>query len=206
MPVAVVLCLPVREGDGTVWVLLGRKKKGFGRGKTVAPGGKIEAGESPAEAAARELAEETSLVADPRDLEDVASIAFRFPARPASDMDCVVFLARAALGTARESDELEPAWCRADALPTAAMWDDSSRWLPEVLAGRRLDVTVVLGPDNETVAGYASVDRSAFDGKVTDGTAGARTDVARTDGDPGSVPFPPPGRNGSRTARTGPGA
>ncbi|MET1035413.1 MAG: NUDIX domain-containing protein [Arthrobacter sp.] len=181
MPVAVVLCLPVREDDGTLTVLLGRKKKGFGRGKTVAPGGKIEAGETPAEAAARELAEETSLIVDPRDLEDVASIAFRFPARPASDMDCVVFLARAADGVARASDELEPMWCRADALPTAAMWDDSSRWLPELLAGRRLDVTVVLGSDNETVAAYTAVDR--------------------TDADPG--PVPPAGRNGRRTAVPG---
>lgn len=181
MPVAVVLCLPVREDDGALSVLLGRKKKGFGQGKTVAPGGKIEAGETPAEAAARELAEETSLVADPRDLEDVASIAFRFPARPALDMDCRVFLARSADGVARESDELDPVWCRADSLPTATMWDDSSRWLPALLGGRRLDVTVVLGTDNETVAAYEAVDRAAG----------------------GSQPVPPRGRNGSRTASPG---
>ena len=77
MPVAVVLCLPVREDDRGAFVLLGLKKTGFGRGRIVGPGGKIDPGESPEQAAARELEEETTLVVSPGDLEDAATIRFR---------------------------------------------------------------------------------------------------------------------------------
>lgn len=63
-PAAVVI---VRRGDGRVLALT--------RGDDFAdwhlPGGKVELGESPPQAAARELLEETGLVVDPADLQKV---------------------------------------------------------------------------------------------------------------------------------------
>ena len=55
MGAPVALCFLLRDGAMGREVLLGRKKRGFGRGKIVGLGGHLEAGETPAEAAAREL-------------------------------------------------------------------------------------------------------------------------------------------------------
>ena len=110
MPTQVVLCLPVLRGLNGTQVLLGLKKHGFGAGRVVAPGGKIEPGESPVQAAVRELHEETSVVAESESLEPAARVYFRFPYAPAADMDCTVFLARDFTGPAKATDELEPAW------------------------------------------------------------------------------------------------
>ena len=53
------LCLIRRTTAGGPEVLLGLKKTGFGQGRWVGLGGHIEDGEKPAEAAAREVAEES---------------------------------------------------------------------------------------------------------------------------------------------------
>ncbi|GER24302.1 hypothetical protein NCCP1664_27970 [Zafaria cholistanensis] len=155
-PTAVVLCFVLRAGVGGPEVLLGVKKTGFGRGKTVGVGGKVEPGESAAQAAVRELAEETGLVTVPEDLERAGTVAFRFPASPESDMDCTVFLARTAKGEAAESAEIAPVWCPVADLPFARMWEDSVLWLPRLLAGERFSATVLLAPDNESVAAFGT--------------------------------------------------
>lgn len=142
------LCFLVRDGQ----VLLGRKKRGFGEGRIVGPGGKVEPGERPVEAAVREVAEETGLRAAQGDLTKVAWITYRFPARPAWDQDARVFVTQRWSGEVTESDELEPRWWQADALPLGEMWDDARYWLPKVLAGDRVRVAAVFAPDCATVA------------------------------------------------------
>lgn len=156
---AVVLCLLQRGPADRREVLLGHKLRGFGHGKFVLPGGKIEPGEGPAEAAARELAEETGLHVDPSSLRGIATIRFIFPASPASDMYCTVFRAPAATGTARRTAELSPSWHPVDRLPLAQMWEDSPRWLTPLLHGRELDAEVVLAEDNLSVASYRAIPR-----------------------------------------------
>lgn len=158
MPTQVVLCLPVLRGLNGTQVLLGLKKHGFGAGRVVAPGGKIEPGESPVQAAVRELHEETSVVAESESLEPAARVYFRFPYVPAADMDCTIFLARDFTGPAKATDELEPAWYPAGHLPLEKMWDDSALWLGRLLTGERFDALVVLAKDNESVARFSTVD------------------------------------------------
>lgn len=158
LPTPVVLCLPVRHGLNGTQVLLGLKKHGFGAGRVVAPGGKIEPGESRAQAAVRELHEETSLVAATESLEPAARVYFRFPYAPQADMDCTIFLTRNFSGAATASDELEPAWYPIGHLPLAGMWDDSALWLGKLLAGERFDAQVILAEDNQTVARFAMLD------------------------------------------------
>ncbi|GAA1498889.1 8-oxo-dGTP diphosphatase [Paeniglutamicibacter kerguelensis] len=158
MPTQVVLCLPVLRGLNGAQVLLGLKRHGFGAGRVVAPGGKIEPGEAPAEAAARELREETAVMTDSDSLEPAARVYFRFPYAPATDMDCTVFLARDFTGPAKATDELEPAWYPLGHLPLERMWDDSALWLGLLLSGERFDAVVVLAEDNESVARFSKVD------------------------------------------------
>lgn len=156
-PTQVVLCLPVLHGLNGTQVLLGLKKRGFGKGRVVAPGGKIEPGESPAGAAVRELFEETAVLADEASLEPAARVYFRFPLTPAADMDCTVFLTRNFSGLAAASDELEPAWYPRGHLPLERMWDDSALWVGQILAGKRFDALVVLAQDNESVDRFSTV-------------------------------------------------
>ncbi|GAA4365944.1 8-oxo-dGTP diphosphatase [Paeniglutamicibacter cryotolerans] len=157
-PVNVVLCLPVRGAGTGAEVLLGLKRHGFGAGKVVAPGGKIEPGEAPADAATRELREETGLGALPDSLEPAARVLFRFPAAPAADMDCTVFLTRVFTGHAVPTDELLPEWHPVSAPPYPRMWDDSAYWLGLLLDGRRFDARIVLAENNQAVARFDLVD------------------------------------------------
>ena len=82
------LCLLTRTGgDGAREVLLGYKKTGFGTGKIVALGGHVEPGESAAEAAAREVKEESGIRVAPGSLTAAAHLTFPFPAHPSWDME-----------------------------------------------------------------------------------------------------------------------
>jgi len=131
---------PAEHEGGTVsrQVLLGEKLRGFGRGKIVGPGGHVEAGETDAEAAIRELAEETGVIASPDAVDRVATLRFRFPYDPSSDADVAVFLVADWSGSPADSDELTVRWYDVDTIPLDRMWDDDRYWLPRVLAGERL--------------------------------------------------------------------
>ncbi|MEB4615709.1 8-oxo-dGTP diphosphatase [Leucobacter sp. M11] len=133
-------------------VLLGEKRTGLGLGKVVAPGGKLEAGESPAEACAREVLEESGLTVRPEDLIPAGLLRYRFPYRPSWDQDSHVFLARAFSGTAADSDELRLGWVPSTQIPLERMWHDARLWLPGVLGGGGVALDIEFGPDNDTVA------------------------------------------------------
>lgn len=144
------LCLLIRKAEAGA-ILLGLKKKGFGAGKYVGFGGKIEDGESVLAAAMREVREETGLRVSEEDLEPVAELWFRFPARPEWNHRVHVFVAQRWQGSPQESPEMKPAWFALDELPWAQMWDDTAYWLPLVLAGQHLRVSFIYGSDNATV-------------------------------------------------------
>ena len=147
------LCLLTRtSGDGQREVLLGHKKTGLGTGKVVALGGHVEPGERPAEAAAREVKEESGIRVAAGSLTQVAHVTFLFPAHPSWDMDVEIFTAADWAGEAADSEEIRPQWFPVEALPFDQMWDDAPRWLPRVLAGERLRATFTYADDNETVA------------------------------------------------------
>lgn len=146
----------LRESPRGTEVLLGRKLRGLGEGRVVAPGGKLEPGESPAEAAVRELAEEVGLRADPRDLEPRGSLDYFFPHRPAWSQRSHVFVCRRWSGEVVASGELAAAFVPLDEVPYGQMWDDARFWLPAVLhSGAVVDRTFEFGADLEHV-----VDRS----------------------------------------------
>jgi 8-oxo-dGTP diphosphatase len=148
------LCLIIRhvEGsDGTREVLLGFKKSGFGAGRWVGLGGHIEDGEKPVDAAVREVAEESSLRVAPDSLSHMASLTFVFPARPSWDQTAEVFVTTEYCGEPMESTEVVPRWFAIGELPFEGMWDDARYWLPVVLDGERVTVTITFADDCATV-------------------------------------------------------
>ncbi|WAP50968.1 8-oxo-dGTP diphosphatase [Arthrobacter sp. ATA002] len=150
--VPVVLCFLIRETVESTEVLLGLKQTGFGIGRIVTLGGHVEPGETPAQAAVREVFEESGVVVAETDLEQAGTVEFMFPARPDWDMSTVVYRTRTWEGEPAPSAEIIPAWYPVGDVPYAQMWPDSAHWMPEVLAGRTFDVAITLASDNESVA------------------------------------------------------
>lgn len=146
------LCFLIDDpGDRPARVLLGRKRRGLGRGKIVGLGGHVEPGEDGPAAAIRETAEESGCVVEAAALRPAANLSFRFPDKPEWEQDVEVFIASRWQGDPVSTEEIIPAWHALDALPFDEMWDDNRYWLARVLAGERLTVHVVFGPDNQTV-------------------------------------------------------
>ncbi len=144
------LCILIR-GDPPQEVLLGMKKARFGAGKYNGFGGKVEDGETIAEATVREMSEEAGIDVRLEDLERVGRLCFLFPYKPEWEQVVHVYLARRWQGIPQESDEMAPAWFSVDAIPYEQMWDDDLYWLPRVLAGERVRATFAYRADNQTV-------------------------------------------------------
>ncbi len=122
-----VVCF-IRDGAR---VMLIHKKTGLGAGKINAPGGRIDPGESAAEAAVRETAEEIGMtVADPR---EVGQLFFEFT--DGYRLHGTVFFSMRYAGEPVETGEACPFWCGTDEIPYDEMWADDRHWLPLALSG-----------------------------------------------------------------------
>jgi 8-oxo-dGTP diphosphatase len=144
------LCFLIKE-DPPGEILLGFKKVGFGADKYNGIGGKVEAGEAIAAAAARELEEETGVVVSEVDLRRVGHLTFTFPAKPAWDQVVHVFLATRWQGEPMESREMVPTWFGVDDIPYERMWADDRHWLRRVLSGERIRGRFTFKADNESI-------------------------------------------------------
>ena len=144
------ICLLVK-GNPAQKILLGLKKKGFGEGKIVGIGGKIEPDETVEQAVIRELREETSITASPGLLKKAGTLTFLFPAKPTLDHYVHVYLLYSWKGFPQESSEIEPFWFNAHKIPYDRMWPDGRHWIPRVLRGERLDYTYTYHDDNQSL-------------------------------------------------------
>jgi 8-oxo-dGTP diphosphatase len=110
-------------------ILLIHKKRGLGAGKVNGPGGKIEKGESPLEAAVRECQEEIGIT--PLDLEERGEIWFQFT--NGYSLRCHVFYGTKYEGELISTIEADPFWCELDQIPYHNMWEDDQHWIPLLL-------------------------------------------------------------------------
>lgn len=142
----------LRDNAGVTEVLLGEKLRGLGAGHIVGPGGKVEPGETPEEAAIREVHEEVGLVIGPEALAPLARISYPFVNRNALSQRSFVFSTRVFSGEIRESGELSASWWPVTEIPYERMWADAKLWLPRALSGEFIEATVVMGESNEVLS------------------------------------------------------
>lgn len=138
------LLFVIRQGR----ILLIRKKRGLGAGKINGPGGRLEAGETPRQAAIREVQEE--LCVTPKELSKRGELRFQFV--DGYSIHVHVFWADDCDGTAQETDEAIPLWTDLDGIPYDEMWADDRIWIPLMLAGKHFDGRFIF--DNDAMLDY----------------------------------------------------
>lgn len=148
------LCFVFRDAPQPS-ILLGYKKRGFGQGKYDGFGGKLRDGETIAQAASRELREESGLLARLTDLVPSGILTFVFPNKPIWDHQVHLFIAQKWHGTPIESDEMRPEWFLLTHMPYHKMWDDAHYWMPHLLLRQAIQANFSYDQDNETVRDYS---------------------------------------------------
>jgi 8-oxo-dGTP diphosphatase len=141
-------------------VLLIHKKRGVGAGLYNGPGGKVEQGETPREAAVRETREEVGLrVQDP---EKLGELYFEFGGDPF--MFVHVYRATEFAGEPVETAEADPEWFHRSAVPYDEMWADDRYWLPHLLDGEPFAGEFVFDEDGDELLEYDLETGVSFDG------------------------------------------
>lgn len=113
-------------------ILLIEKHRGLGRGKINGPGGRLEPGENPQQAAVREVEEEILI----RPLGILPAGELRFQFATGYSIRVFVFRADDFEGEPGPTAEATPVWYDLDAIPYARMWEDDAIWLPLLLQRR----------------------------------------------------------------------
>ena len=132
------------------------KKRGFGAGRYNGFGGKLHADESVHQAAARELHEECGLIA--QQLHDAGVIVQRFVDRPHKPPLLIhVMRCEEWRGEVEESDEMAPAWVRADEMPYERMWADDKFWYPLLIGRQHFVADYLMDGMDRVVDGGADV-------------------------------------------------
>ncbi len=126
-------------------VLLGQKKRGFGKGNWNGFGGKLEKGESIEEGARREMLEESGV--EISELEKMGLIHFEFEGNP-EILEVHIFRAGEYSGEPVETEEMAPQWFRIDEIPYAEMWPDDIFWMPIFFAGKKFKGKFLFGEGN----------------------------------------------------------
>ncbi|MCB1318248.1 MAG: NUDIX domain-containing protein [Leptospiraceae bacterium] len=113
-------------------ILLGLKKRGFGKGYWNGFGGKIEGDETDLQSARREIEEE--ILTRCADLQPAGILHFSFEEDPRV-IRGAVFRGSELEGRPRETNEMRPEWFPLNKIPYAKMWPDDEFWLPLLLKG-----------------------------------------------------------------------
>lgn len=156
-PVDVATLMFVLRGDE---VLLIRKKRGLGKGLINAPGGRVDPGETPMQAAIRELHEEVGLRAEQPSWRG----EHRFQFRDGYAMWVHVYATRSFSGKPVETAEAVPLWFARDAIPYEQMWADDAHWVPVMLRGETFTTRSIF--DGETMVDFVLEEGATRPGEV----------------------------------------
>jgi len=130
-------------------ILLIDKKTGLGKGKVNGPGGKVDPGETPEDAAIRECHEELDIRV--RNLEYCGEHRFQFV--DGYSIHVWVYRTRDFEGVPTESREARPLWTRLDRIPFDRMWEDDKYWIPLMIGGERFQTRWIF--DGDRMLDYA---------------------------------------------------
>lgn len=136
-------------------VLLAMKKRGFGFGKWNGYGGKVHKNEHPKEAAIRELEEESGLVADEKNLQQVGLVRFYFDENPISE--CSVYIIHSWHNEPVETEEMRPQWYPLSRLPFQDMWAADALWIPLILQGEKIEADIDFNTDGSAVKKFSYI-------------------------------------------------
>lgn len=142
MPTVGALCY-IRD-RGRVLLQL-RRDDLFGGGLWNGPGGHVEEDESPAQAAVREVREETGLTI--HDLRDHGALTFYFGDEAEPTYIVHIFSSERFTGQVQANDEGQLEWFSEERIPFDQMFPDDRHWVPHLLAGRRFEGTFRLSED-----------------------------------------------------------
>lgn len=132
--------IPHRKSDGSI--LVGKKARGFGKGKWVGFGGKQKPGETISEANVREMFEETGVVLQEEDVRKVGLLLYTFDVDPTLFLEVHVFDCDDAaklenLNTLNDEYEGAAQWMKNVDIPYDEMWVDFKLWSKYLLDGTR---------------------------------------------------------------------
>jgi len=143
------LCFCIKDNQ----VLLAMKKRGFGAGKWNGYGGKVHENENPKTATIRELEEESGLVADKNNLQQVALVQFYFDKNHISE--CYVYMIHTWQNEPVETEEMRPQWYPISHLPFNEMWAADVRWIPLILNSETIEAEVMFNTDGTIVKNFS---------------------------------------------------
>ncbi|MFH1401754.1 MAG: 8-oxo-dGTP diphosphatase [Parcubacteria group bacterium] len=128
--IVTTLCLILQNGK----ILLGMKKRGFGKGRWNGFGGKVLAGETMEEAVKREVREEAGVKV--LGLAKIGVIDFHWEDK-SEIMEVNIFRSEIFSGEPKETEEMKPQWFGQDELNFQEMWSDDKYWYPLFLGNKK---------------------------------------------------------------------
>ncbi|MFV0484815.1 MAG: NUDIX domain-containing protein [Candidatus Saccharimonadales bacterium] len=161
----------LKKGDR---VLLGHKKRGFGKGNVNGIGGKLESGETPEQAIVRETSEEIGVTITK--FQKVGFIVFDELVYNGERQTCVMhcYIATRWDGEPIETDEIQPEWFNINDIPYKKMWADDEHWLPQVLDGEKVEARFKYNDDFEIVEFHVDILPSNLLATFTDSDFGMK--------------------------------
>lgn len=126
-------------------ILLGLKKRDFGKGRWNGFGGKLEPGEDIETALRREVKEESGMVLKKFDKRGI--FKFIFENEPQT-LEVHLYKILEYEGEPSESEEMLPRWFSVSEIPFDQMWPDDIYWMPLFLADKKIKAEFFLKDKN----------------------------------------------------------